>query len=126
MTAKKQIDRPDFAYVGNHCYRIEWLTEDEWTGQRLDLDDQAQTWSARQLILMRLAPDAQESLYQETLLHELTHAVWDATALTHVKMTEPADPEEFIIALQTPALLFILKMNPQLTPWLLSDGTVVR
>lgn len=118
--------RPDFVHVGNHAYRIMWLSQDEWEDMHLDQDSDACTYASRQMIYVRLISGAQESHYQELILHEITHAVWDSTMLTHVKMSEPEDPEEFIIGIQSPALLFALRMSEDMTKWLLSDGTVVR
>jgi hypothetical protein len=78
------------------------------------------------LIQVRLAGLATESHYQEVLLHEVLHAVWDSTMLTHINLNEQSDAEEFVISLQTPPLLFILKQNPGLSKYLLSDGGHVR
>lgn len=120
------IPRPDHAFVGNHTYRIEWLSQDEWDNAHLDQDSDACTYASKQVMYFRLLDGAQESHYQELMVHELTHAVWDSTMLTHVTLSDQTDPEEFIIGLQSPALLFILKMNEVVTKWILSDGTVVR
>lgn len=120
------VSRPDYAYVGNHTYTINWFTQQEWEAGHLDPDSDACTFASLKQIYIRLLDQVVESHYQELVLHELMHAVWDSTMLTHTKLTEPEDPEEFIIGISTPALLFTLRMTPDLNKYLMSDGSVVR
>lgn len=126
MTPPKQHPRPEHLFIGNHTYQVEWLDEDEWEDRRLESDADALTHARHQLIQVRCYRSARESHYQEVVLHEITHAVWDATMLTHAKLAEQDDDEEFVVSLQTPALLFVLKQNPHLMRWLMDDGTVIR
>lgn len=120
------VPRPDHAFVGNHTYSIEWLDVQEWEDRRLDDSADAMTHARHQTIQVRVYGPSAESHYQEVLLHELLHTVWDSTMLTHQDLTKQDDAEEFVISMQSPPLLFILKQNPDLVKWLLSDGTVVR
>jgi hypothetical protein len=122
----KQAPRPDWAFVGNHTYGIEWVDTAEWEQRRLQEDADAVTYSTRQSIMMKCHADVSESHFQEVLLHELLHACWDATMLTHMDMAEQKDHEEAIISIQAPAILFVLKQNPHLVAWLMDDGTVRR
>jgi hypothetical protein len=118
--------RPEHIFIGNHTYQVEWLSQNEWEDRRLDEHADALTHARHQLIQIRTYAPSRESHYQEVLFHELTHAVWDSTMLTHADLSAQEDPEEFVIGLQSPQLLFILKQNPDLVKWLMSDGTVVR
>ena len=125
-TKPKWVERPDHAFIGNHVYRVEWLTNEEWEAARHPNDAAACTEAERNLIAIRLKADGYESFYQELLIHELTHAAWDATMLTHAPLDSIEDKEEFIIGTQSPALLGILKNNPHIIQYLISDGTVLR
>jgi hypothetical protein len=124
----KHIARPEHAFVGNDTYSIEWLTEDEWQDKHLGDKNGAETHASICAIFMRLRTGAPESRYQEVLLHELTHCAWDTTQLCHQDFgnIKTDDLEEFVIGIQTAALLFIMKHNPQVVAWLLSDGTDKR
>lgn len=121
-----QVARPEHAFIGNHTYAIEWLGDEDW--QRLHLVEGADgaTYATQQTIYMHIRGNARESHYQEILLHELTHAVWDVTGLTHVDLAKHDEAEEFIVGIQAPQLLFVLKQNPPLVKYLMSDPTVVR
>ena len=124
-----RVARPDHAFIGNHTYSIDWLTVDEWQGRDYPMDKDGLTYGATSTICMRLLSGRREALYQEVLLHEITHAVWDSVGFSLTDdwhNGEPHDVEERTILLQTPMLLFTLKQNPDLTKYLLSDGTVVR
>lgn len=120
------VPRPDHAFVGNHTYDIEWLTAGEWEGRRMQENADAVTFATQQYIGLLLHDGVQESHYQEVLLHELTHAAWDASMLTHVDLSEIEDHEEFLISAQSPPLLGILKSNPDIVKYLMSDGQVRR
>lgn len=127
MTTPKYPKRPDHVFIGNHTWRIEWMTQDQWAEARLDDGADAMTLARRNLIVIRLDPDAMESHYQEVLWHELGHAIWDATMLAHQDLAkQDGEAEEFIISLTAPQELFIMKQNPKLLEWLMADGTVVR
>ncbi len=120
------VPRPDHAFIGNHTYAIEWLGDEDWQRGHHPPDTDGATYATQQTIYMHIRGNARESHYQEILLHELTHAAWDVTGLTHVDLKEQAEPEEFICGLQSPQLLFILKQNPHVTKYLMSDPTLVR
>lgn len=126
----KHEPRPDHAFIGNHTYAIEWLSVEEWSRRDMPGDKDGLTYSDRSLILMRGVPDRPESLYQEVLLHELTHAIWDTVGLSLMedwhKDESQHDVEEKVILFQSPMMLFVLKHNPHIIAWLLSDGQVRR
>lgn len=122
MPNKAYVPRPDHVFVASDAIRVEWLTEDEWMAAHLDDGNGAETHAEVGRIYMRLRPGKAESRYQETLLHELLHVIWDTTQLTHVDLSKIENTEEFIVGLQSPTLLFILRHNPHLVKWLLSDG----
>lgn len=120
-----RVPRPDHLFIGNHTYEVLWLTHEEWEAERLDPEADAVTYARRNQIFIRLAV-AHESHYQEVLWHEIAHAVWDATMLTHADLSKQDDPEEFVIGIQSPPMVFVLKQNPHFTKWLMSDGAVAR
>lgn len=114
-------------FVGNATYRIEWLTPDEWQQGRHDDTADGITYCTVTTIVVRLHAGAPESHYQEVVWHEICHAIWDTTMLTHYHSNpDEGDREEFIIGATTPAQVFVIKQNPALMAWLLDDGTVVR
>lgn len=126
MTAPKYPARPDHVYIGNHTWSIAWLSQDQWAEARMEDAADALTLARRNTIVVRLDPDASESHYQETLWHEITHAIWDNTMLTHQDLSKQDEAEEFVVALVSPWQLFVIKQNPKLVQWLQADGTVVR
>jgi hypothetical protein len=118
--------RPDEVVVGNQVYNIEWLDMEQWHLAQEDAGNAGVTRAGMSLIRIQCQPGTPESRYQEVLLHELVHAVWDATMLTHIDLSPIDDKEEFIVGLQSPLLLGILKGNPGLIKYLLSEGKTVR
>ncbi len=127
MSTPRLVPRPEHVFIGNHTYQVDWITAEEWEAARHPDDASGVTFSSRNLIVVRLMPEARESSYQDVLFHEITHAVWDVTMLTHYHSNvEDGDREEFIIGIQTPGLLFVLQQNPHVVKYLTSDGTVLR
>ena len=122
----KFAPRPDSVKVGPHLFAINWMDESEWNHERLDDNTAGLTYSGKQTIFIRTSPDVNESQYQEVVLHEVTHAVWSVTMMTHTDLTELSDREEFIIAHQSPMLLQVFKDNPELVAYLMADGNKVR
>lgn len=131
MAPQKNHARPDYAFIGNHTYQINWLTTDEWVERDFPMDKDGLTYGAKSCIFVRLIPERPEALYQEIVLHEVTHAVWDTVGLSLIEEwnnhgDNSNSVEENVILLQTPMLLFVLKQNPHFTNWLLADGQVRR
>lgn len=120
------VARPEHAFIGNHTYAIEWLTDEQWQPKHLPLDADGATYATQQTIYMHIRGNARESHYQEILLHELCHGVWDSTMLTHADLGKQEEPEEFVISIQSPALLFVFRQNPHIVKYLMSDPTLVR
>lgn len=121
------VPRPEWAYVGNHTFSIEWLETGDFQRATDRNDADGVTWDDRNLILIRVQPGAYESHYQEVLMHELTHAVWGAVKLTQMVADLPKDGlEENCILASAPGVLFLLKHNPHVVAYLTSDGTVQR
>lgn len=118
--------RPDHVFIGNHTYEIRWLTMDEWDENRLDPEADACTYARRNIIFIRLYPETSESHYHEVLWHEIGHAVWDTTMLTHADLSKHDDAEEFVVGLQSPAQMFVIHHNPALMAWFMSDGAERR
>lgn len=127
MTPKKNVPRPDHVFIGHMTFQIAWLSEDEWDDRRLGLDLRGLTDHMKAFIGIRLMPSSPEAMYQETLVHELSHAIWAVLGLNHNQAHYPNDErEEAIIVQQSPAWLFCLQNNPTLVAYLMSDGTVER
>lgn len=124
---KKFAPRPDVAKVGVHLYQIHWLTEDEWAEHNLKTNADGITYSHKQCIYMRLLAESSESHFQVVLLHELLHAAWDACQMTHIDWDDiKGDIEENIVSMQSPALLGVLKDNPHIVEYLVSNGDNAR
>ncbi len=122
-----RVPRPDSLLVGNHRYRIEWLTPDEWFDRDCGQGNDGLTYNDRGVILMRLLPTRQESMYQETLIHEVQHAIWATAGLPgEWNAGDVDDVEENLMRMTTPLLLSVLKNNPDITKYLLSDGGHIR
>lgn len=123
---QKRAARPDAVKVGNHVYSIEWIDGAEWEARHYEENADATTHASLQSIVVLLHKGASESHYHEVVWHELTHAVWDSSMLTHTDLAGHDDPEETVIMHQTPLQVSVLKQNPGLVAWMLSDGTEVR
>lgn len=123
------VPRPEHAFIGNHTYTIDWLSNDDWFGRDFDMSKDGLTYGHKSAIFIRLVPERAESLYQEIVLHELTHASWDSSGFSLIEnwhVGDQRDVEENVILTQTPGMLFLLKQNPHVTKWLLADGQVRR
>lgn len=129
MAAKANHPRPDHAWVGAKTYDILWYNEEEWADNHLNENDCGLTYAGRNHIYMRLMPGATEGNFQEVLLHEITHAIWNETHLTHLNDTlakDPSDLEETVIGIQSPALLLMLQQNPHIVGYLQADPAARR
>jgi hypothetical protein len=129
MAEPKFAPRPDHVFIHNHTYEIKWMNAEEWQRGDYSTDEDGLTYNDRGLILMRLVPDRLESMYQETLMHEIMHAIWCDTGLSlhgDWDSGEIGDKEEYIILRTSPSLVFMLKNNPHVTKYLLADGNVRR
>lgn len=129
MASPKFHPRPDEVVVGPHLYTIEWLDTDEWMGRDFDMEKGGLTFNHKYKIFIRLTPDTPESHYQETVLHEVTHAIWSTVGFNYVDglfAEANHDVEERVILMQTPLLLHVLKENPILAKYVLSEGRETR
>lgn len=125
MASKKFVPRPDEVVVMHQHFNIQWLTEEEWNRAGWP-DGAGGVCSEHQaLIALRLEFDLTENKLRERLLHEITHACWATTNLTHVIDMDgglPNDTEESILLMQTPPLLMVLRQNPAVMAWLVDDA----
>lgn len=118
-----RVPRPDSVKVGNHQYSIVWLTTDEWLQGHHPDEADGTTYSRANIIVIKLDSEAQESHYQEVVVHEVMHAVWDETMATHYHgNVDEEEREEFLVGLTSPAMLAVLKDNSHLVKYLVSDG----
>jgi len=104
---------PNHAYVGPYTYNIE-LND----SVILDYEDDVCGLcdSVKQDIWLRTGLG--ETFERETLLHELLHAMFDMTGLSHELGVEK---EENIIRRLSPVLLDFLMSNPHILPYLLGE-----
>lgn len=121
----KRQPRPSSLKVGLTTYEIRWVTEADW--ERGQFPDDANGWcnNRQQFIALLHVPDCQEVEYQQTLLHEMQHAVWCTTKMQHHEFDDD-DVEEISIRMNTPMLLMVLKENPIVMRYLMSDGSYRR
>lgn len=126
MTARKLVERPDVVMIGIHIYRVEWMSVDEWIAHNMSNEAIGMTDADAGWIRIQHRPGGHESRYQEVLVHEILHALWDLSNLHNMDIKPLEDPEEFIVGLVSPPLLGVLKDNPHVLQYLLSDGTVIR
>lgn len=124
--AGKFVERPDHVFIGHHTYRIEWLDAAEWLANNEDPTNDGITRAAIGLVRLQLVHERPESFYQETLIHELLHTAYDASGATHLSLEKHEDTEEATCLALSPVLLGILKNNPHVVAYLISDGQVVR
>ena len=127
--ATARSPRPTEVFLLHERFDIEWLTEDQWVERKYDEGWSGVTFAEDGLIAVRATVGKKESRLQEVLLHEVLHAVWDSVKLNHADYPGPSDDtaqreahEEMIIGTQAPPLLFVLKRNPGLYKYLMSDG----
>lgn len=113
--------RPDTVKIGVQDYRIEYLSSDEWEDRRYPDEALGVTFSDRAEITVKLAGGQSENRLRSIILHEITHAVWGETGLTHLVEMEgglPDDQEEAIILAQSLMLLGVLRDNPHVVKYL--------
>lgn len=125
MTARKFVPRPDGVVVGHQTFHIAYLTEDEWSEQRWPDEAAGVTAEHMGFIGLKLEAGISENKLRERLLHEIGHACWAVTNLTHLIDMDgglPDDVEESIMLIQTPPLLMVLRQNPTVTAWLMDTG----
>jgi hypothetical protein len=104
-------------------FRIDWMTEQEWTDENFGGTLSGVTIHASARIGIRLlANDTVESQYQETLVHEILHAIWSVSTLATVHKHFPEDDrEEEIVSIMSPPLLQVLRENPVTLKYLASE-----
>ena len=103
--------------VGPHLYTVQWLTGEQYDKKHSNWD-KGSTVGCCHLSMLRIdirmdleeGPVATTKL-QETLLHEVIHAVWSSSGLTD------GGTEEANVTALSPALLDTFHRNP----WLLAE-----
>lgn len=128
MTAKKQAERPQVIKVASHYYTVTWLTHSEWA-TRHDEPSDGCTLASKHEIHMRLHDGVGESHYQQVLLHEVLHAVFNASGLALMPEAYEGDDEvveERIVLTTAPVLVMVLHDNPDLVRYLTAPGQVRR
>jgi len=113
------VTRPKHVKIGHMRYHIEWLSEDQWQLAAGRQDWGGDSEHERGRIRLRITPGRSEASLRETLLHEITHAVWVIVGLNHFPHAGSDDEvEESVITRQSPTLLQTLQDNPHVVAYL--------
>lgn len=104
-------DLPDHVNLGSHRISID-ATE---ATARLLRDEDSRGDSRFDQLLVRLDADRPHTAATETLLHELLHCCWNASALRALEVDEA---QELVVTALAPPLLEILRRNPDLVTYL--------
>lgn len=119
----RKVPRPTSVKVGWNTLTIEWLDDDAWYAQRQDDNWGGVTIHESSRILLRCSEGRSEDSLRETLLHEITHAVWSSRGINHFPRPEDAeDLEEYIVTIQSGGLLQVINDNPGVMAYLLNLG----
>lgn len=111
--------RPSKIRVGYTTFIIEWLDDTEWSLANENDDWGGVTYHERSLIRVRLTGGRSEDNLRETLLHEITHAVWSTRGLNLNPFSKDEDTqEEYTITCQSGGLLQAFSDNPSVTKYL--------
>lgn len=120
------VERPGSVRIGPHDYTILW-SKKSWN-KYLHPKQAEENVGKCQSMKNRIFINSWEtslSQQQDTLLHEILHAVYALNGWTDYDWGWPktedvsrSDLEEHSVRLITPHLLDILKHNPELTAWL--------
>ena len=121
MAAKTFVPRPDSVVIGHQTFTVSYMTEDEWSEARWPEEAAGVTQEHMGFIGLRMEHNLTENKLRERLLHEILHACWAVTNLTHLMDMDgglPDDLEESVQLIQTPPLLQALRDNPALVKYL--------
>jgi hypothetical protein len=117
-------DRPNAVKVGPFTYEIEWLDNGQWLTNGHSDDFGGLSDHEPMVIRMRATDARSEDSLRETLLHEVLHCVGAVIGINH--FTPVADDEnnaeEKIVTMTSPTLLGVLRDNPGVLAYLISDG----
>lgn len=119
--AKAFVPRPDTVKVGHQHYSIEYLTQGEWDDQRHPEEAAGITQADEGSIKLVISDRLDECKLRERLLHEISHAVWAASNMTHLVTMDgglPNDIEESILLVQSTDLLCVMRENPLVVKYL--------
>lgn len=123
----KQVERPTYVHVGAFTFEIRWMDAVAWQAEQNDDNWGGITDHEQCYIGLRLMRGRREQSYQETLLHEIQHAIWSSIGLNHQHVHFPDDDrEEALVTMTSGPMLFVLKNNPHVLSYLADDGTVLR
>lgn len=116
------MNRPSKVVIGPHTYDILW-GEASWkkhsTGN--DENDIGQTLVRESKLLIH-GWDLSLSQAQDTLLHEILHAILRTWGWQGLDLGKGHDLEEAVVSITTPLLLKVLQDNPKVYEWLVSTN----
>jgi hypothetical protein len=109
----RHIELPEQVQIGSYVFDVKLdsgLSRSNLLGE---------THTSDQKILVH--PMQHPMMLKETVLHELLHACFGVSSLTH---SFSDDDEERVVAILSPWVLMMMRDNPQLLAWLTerSDG----
>jgi hypothetical protein len=117
--------RPTRVKVGPHVYKILY-SKSSWQkyADKKKSNLVGLTIAEKGIILIKGNDSLNESQRRDTLLHEILHAAFALNSFKLMPMKLPDDYhdlEEIVILLHTPALLGVLRENPKVVDWLLTE-----
>ena len=106
------MNPPKSVRVGPHVYKV---LKDDRTAQALR-DESKYGITKVDRLEIHLDPNVAHTQVADTLLHEILHCIWDQSGLR-----EDQSLEESVICSITTELLNVLRSNPKVTKFLLSE-----
>jgi hypothetical protein len=125
-----KADRPKTVLTGHLKWTVEYLKQDDWDSMRdkwpEDYGDGHRGETQWNRCNIAILDESTEDMIRDALFHEVTHAAWGACGLSYVNEKNqlprsPFDREEFVVTMQTPAILSALQLNPKLTRYLMGN-----
>lgn len=115
------MNRPSKVIIGPHTYDILW-GEGSWKKYAKGSDDNdiGQTLVRENKLLIK-GWDLALSQAQDTLLHEILHAIFRTWGWSGLDFGKGHDLEEAVVSVTTPHLLQVLRDNPKVYEWLVSN-----
>lgn len=113
------IDAPTSVRIGAHNYEIR--SDDETL---LLLREAGSCGDSRpDRLLIRIDVDLPRTSCAETVLHEILHCIWHQTSLR--VDDDAAEAEEKVVSALTPVLFNVLRSNPHIVKYLLSEEKTI-
>jgi hypothetical protein len=110
------MSRPTKVKVGHVLFTIKWVDKDDWKDPETDGTMEMSSGT----IEINVGPEESMEIHrQECLMHEILHAVFATTQITHEKWHRLDDVEEHVVRYTSPTLMNVLRDNPKVLEYLL-------